>query len=226
MIPPLLLLAIVGGGAYLLTRNAGPQLPPAPPPPPITLPGLVAGQWYRILVRSTLDRSAFGLAAGQQIQSLLGAQGFDVRETLPDATDPYVYRSTGLYRGTRGGLGDVPGVILLGSAPATQVPGLANNGTVIDHVDERPAVLQPGKRYYARASVSWPKSMLVTKGAVESALAKQGGTNIEVYTSAAELPASWPASERGGDLFIASTYQGPPAAVPIPGEVVSLWREA
>jgi hypothetical protein len=234
VVVPLFLLVVLGAGLLLFGRDAAahagaasPPLPPAPPPPPVTLPGLVWGSWYRVLIRSTFDRRAFGLdAARQQIQALAGRQGFDVREVTADETDPYVYRATGVYRGARAGLGDVPGVIFLGSAPAT-APASApapEAGGVLRHIDARPVPLERGVRYFARVSLSWPTSMLVTKPRILAELAKIGGTNTEAYLNASELPATWPQTERGGDAFIATTYQGEPKPLELPGEVLSVWR--
>jgi hypothetical protein len=93
------------------------------------------------------------------------------------------------------------------------------------YISARPAPLVPGTTYFGRASVSWPLSIVVTKSAVQSKLASEGFTNIQVWTDASDLPASWPEGERVGDLFVQATYPigAAPTTMVVPSQVTSIW---
>jgi hypothetical protein len=183
--------------------------------------GLVAGEWYRIAVRSSLDRTVFGDdAARQQAQALLGRQGFDVRRSTPNANDRFAYELGGIYRGDSGELEDVSGLLLIAAAheEPEHIPD------PVEHLDVRPVPVEPGRTYFGRASISWPLSMLVTRDRVISALTEQGFAPVEVFTAPEQLGPDWPASERGGDLFVRATYAGPAKTFDVPRQVVSVWR--
>ena len=95
----------------------------------------------------------------------------------------------------------------------------------LQYVLARPAPLVPGTTYFGRASISWPLSMLVTASAVTSKLKSEGFTGIQVWTSASDLPASWPAGERDGDIFVEATYPATAVAttMAVPSQVTSIW---
>lgn len=182
--------------------------------------GLVVNAWYRLLLRSSFNRETFGDTAAMQAQALLGRQGFDVRRVDPDPVDPFVYRASGAYRGgTDGMLFDSPGLLILGRADIEPLP---DRGTIA-HVDARPVALEPGARYFGRASISWPLSMLVTSARVIDKLKAEGFENILVIEDAKELPPDWPSAERGGDLFVAATYRGAARTMAVPSQIVSVW---
>ena len=182
--------------------------------------GFTRDGWYRLTVRSSMSVKTFGTdAPRQQVQAMLGREGFDVRTCVPDSTDPFVYHLVGVYRGDTGRITDPPGVIVLGASPAS--PEEESNAPA--HVDERPIELTPGTTYHARASISWPLSMLVTHDAVVSKLTDVGFTNIQVFFDAAKLPEEWPVSERGGDLFVEATYSGPAKTMAVPSQLLSVW---
>ncbi len=176
--------------------------------------------WYRLVVRSSMSTTSFGVdAPRQQMQAMLGREGFDLRTSTPDPNDPFVYHLVGVYRGDTGRIVDPPGVIVLGASPASPEEERDSPG----HLDARPIELEPGTTYRARASIAWPLSMLVTHSAVVSKLTDLGFTDILVVFDAKELPDSWPVSERGGDLFVTATYNGPKKLMEVPSQLLSVW---
>jgi hypothetical protein len=190
--------------------------------------GLELGKWYRVLVRSSLDARTFGPdAAGMQIQAALGRQGFDVRAANPNAGgDPFVYDAYGVYRGGSGSLvDDAPGgVQLLGASPTT--PVATTVGGSLQYIDARPVPLNQGATYAGRANIPWPISMLVTRDAIADKLTSKGFSNVHVYMKPEELPATWPASEKGGDVFASASYapgDSPEATMELPSQVISVW---
>lgn len=105
-------------------------------------------------------------------------------------------------------------------APSTPTPGLT-------YVTGRPAPLIPGTTYYGRAQIGWPTSMLVTSSAVQSKLASEGFTDITVWTSASDLPSTWPAGETTGNLFVQATYPATATAttMAVPSQVIDIWTD-
>ena len=218
MKPAIVLLGLAAGALALAAASSSSASSPAPPP---SIGGLTKGQWYRLTVRSSISREVFDTnAAFQQSQTLLGREGFDVRAATADASDPFVYALVGIYRGDKGAMSDAKGVILLHAEPIA--PQTIPNTP--DHIDARPVALTPGVTYFGRASISWPLSMLVTRDAVVSHLQAEGFTDVVVVFDADKLGAEWPATERGGDLFVQATYAGAPTSVDVPSQVVSVWK--
>ena len=222
MVPVLLALGV---GLFFLARNASEAKPAHAP---TAAKGLEPGQWYRVIARSSLDARTFGPdAAGMQIQASLGRQGFDVRAANPNASgDPFVYDAYGVYRGTTGELVDdaTAGVLVLGAAPTTAVSTTV--GGSLQYIDARPVPLSAGATYAGRANIPWPISMLVTREAIASNLTEHGFDNVHVYMKPEELPATWPASEKGGDLFASATYapgDNAAATMNLPSQVISVW---
>lgn len=206
-------LGVVAGAVAIASSSSAPS-------PPSSTGGFHRDAWFKLTVRSSMSTTTFGTdAPRQQLQAMLGREGFDVRTCTPDVNDPFVYHVVGVYRGDTGRIIDPPGVIVLGAAPAS--PEEEANAPA--HVDDRPIELEPGTTYLARASISWPLSMLVTHDAVVSKLTDLGFTNITVVFDAKELPESWPVSERGGDLFVMATYNGPAKAMAVPSQLLSVW---
>ncbi len=93
----------------------------------------------------------------------------------------------------------------------------------LKYVTARPAPLVPGTTYYGRAKIGWPLSALVTNNAVRSNLTGKGFTNVMVYSDASDLPESWPAGERTGNLFVEATYSGSATTMVVPKQVLSIW---
>jgi len=93
----------------------------------------------------------------------------------------------------------------------------------LTYITARPAPLVPGTTYYARADVGFPLSLFVTADAVQNKLASMGFSNIIATTDASALPASWPASERAGNLFVEATYSGPATTMAVPSQVLAAW---
>jgi hypothetical protein len=121
-----------------------------------------------------------------------------------------------------GGAGAYLAYVILRSDPA-DIPYVPTPG--LNYVAARPAPLVPGTTYFGRASISWPLSMLVTASTVKSKLTSEGFTNITVWTDASDLPASWPAGERVGDIFVQATYPTGATAttMAVPSQVTSIW---
>lgn len=214
---PLVLLMGLGvvAGAVALASSSS-----ASSPAPSSTGGFHRDGWYRLTVRSSMSTTSFGTdAPRQQMQAMLGREGFDVRTSTPDPGDPFVYHLVGVYRGDTGRIVDPPGVIVLAASPASPEEERDSPG----HLDNRPIELQPGTTYRARASIAWPLSMLVTHDAVTSKLTDLGFTDIIVVFDAKALPDSWPVSERGGDLFVTATYNGPAKPMAVPSQLLSVW---
>jgi len=210
---PFLLLAGVGLFVYLAARGDGPSIE-----------GLERGAWYSLLYRSSLSAITFGPhAAHQQAQALLGRQGFDLRAAAPVEEDPFLYQGAGIYRGTGGTITSGPGVTLLHAVRCPPLPPAPEEPA---HIDARPVPVAPGATYAGRASLSWPATMFVTKERVRDKLLELGFRDVEVYLEAAELPANWPATERGGDLFARATFTRGEGTIAVPSQVVSVWTTA
>jgi hypothetical protein len=75
----------------------------------------------------------------------------------------------------------------------------------------------PGE-YLATASVSFPKSLVVTAALIKGALQEQGFRQVAVFTSP---PADWPIS-KSGDYFIQCVWAGQPRLFQLPKEVTDL----
>jgi len=217
---PWLLLILLGIGAAAIASSSSSG--PAKPKPSIF--GLAKGGKYEIVVRSTISRATFDLdAARQQLQALLGRQGFDVRAVAPNANgDPFVYNASGVYRGGTGTLGDVPGIILLSSTPIDALPPAT---IALAYIDERPVPLAQGAHYFGRGSIPWPASIVVSRDMVASKLVGAGFSDVHVYMKPEELPPDWPATERGGDVFASATYGGTAPSIDLPSQVLSVWQE-
>jgi len=222
---PLLLLGLVGAAAFAFAKSAGAAKHPAP-----SVTGLAANGAYRLIVRSTFGQGTFDLnAAMQQIQALLGREGFDVKLVAPNENgDPYVYDVLGFYRSGDGTLWDVPGVIMLGSSPIdpTTIPSVSDPSDPSigpTFIEARPVPVSPGVVYFGRASIPWPASMVVSKSMVASKLAEKGFANVTVYDDASQLPAAWPVTERGGDIFASGVWTGPATSLDLPSQVLSVW---
>lgn len=214
---PLVILVGLGvvAGAVALASSSSASSPPA-----ASTGGFHRNGWYRLTARSSMSVKTFGVdAPRQQMQAMLGREGFDLRTSTPDPNDPFVYHLVGVYRGDTGRIVDPPGVIVLGASPASPEEERDSPG----HLDARPIQLEPGTTYRARASIAWPLSMVVTHGAVVSKLTDLGFTDIVVVFDAKELPDSWPVSERGGDLFVTATYNGEAKPMEVPSQLLSVW---
>ncbi len=183
---------------------------------PSGISGLTAGSTYRVVAR-IVDTT---IADPTLIASSLSTQGFTVSTINPNSNgDPFVFDAVGVYSGNTGELHDTLGVSYLDAYSTS------GQHVGVQYVTERPVQLQSGVTYFGRGDVGWPLSMAVTKSAVANKLNSLGFTNIAVYIDPSELPASWPNSEREGNVFAQATYSASsPVTFTPPSQIVSIWK--
>jgi hypothetical protein len=88
-----------------------------------------------------------------------------------------------------------------------------------------PISLKPGVRYRARLLLTGLATM-GSSSQIADTFKGLGFTNVTVYMSNAEVPATWPRAtlgQAGGNRYLEGTYQGVPTTMAKPEQIEKVW---